>query len=137
MAYLALALLFNVIVSSVLKLFPRYGIEALQAIVVNYAVCVVTGVLFTEVHPFARDTFDTPWLPWAIAMGVVVIGIFYLMAWCTRTEGMAATVIANKLSLVIPVAFSMVVLGERTGIIKSAGILLAFPAVYLTTVSGN
>lgn len=137
MAYLALALLFNVIVSSVLKLFPRYGIEALQAIVVNYSVCVATGILFTGVQPFTGDTLSTPWMPWAIAMGMVFIGIFYLMAWCTRVEGMAATVIANKLSLVIPVAFSMVVLGERTGIIKSAGIMLAFPAVYLTSVSGK
>jgi len=135
--YLALALLFNVIVSSVLKLFPRFGIEALQAIVVNYAICVITGYIFTGIHPFTESTLHASWLPWAIAMGIVFIGIFYLMAWCTKVEGMATTVIANKLSLVIPVAFSMIVLGERTGIIKSAGILLALPAVYLTTVSGN
>lgn len=137
MAYLALALLFNVIVSSVLKLFPRFEIEALQAIVVNYAVCVATGFIFTGVSPLNPSTFHTPWWPWAIAMGIVFIGIFYLMAWCTRVEGMAATVIANKLSLVIPVAFSIVVLGERAGIIKSGGILLALPAVFLTTVSGK
>lgn len=137
MIYLALALLFNVIVSSVLKLFPRYNIDALQAISVNYAVCVVTGIAFTGSHPFTAAVLQTSWLPWALATGVVFIGIFYLMAYCTKVEGMAATVIANKLSLVIPVSFSMIAYGETTGLIKGAGIVLALPAVYLTTMSGK
>ncbi|MBX2907819.1 MAG: hypothetical protein KF744_17365 [Taibaiella sp.] len=137
MIYLALALLFNVIVSSVLKLFPRYEINSLQAISVNYAVCVVTGIVFTDTNPFTVAVLGTSWLPWALATGVVFIGIFYLMAYCTKVEGMAATVIANKLSLVIPVAFSMMVYGETTGIIKGTGLLMALPAVYLTTMSGK
>lgn len=137
MLYLVLALVFNVVVSSVLKLFSRYNVEALQAIVVNYAVCVATGIIFTGVQPFNVATLHAAWLPWALAMGGVFIGIFYLMAFCTKVEGMAATVIANKLSLVIPVAFSMIVYGERSGWVKTTGILLALPAVYLTTISGR
>ncbi len=137
MVYLLLALVFNVVVSSVLKLFPRYNIEALQAIVINYATCVITGVLFTGVQPFSAAALHAAWLPWALAMGGVFIGIFYLMAFCTKVEGMAATVIANKLSLVIPVAFSIVVYGEHSEWLKTAGILLALPAVYLATIAGR
>ena len=137
MVYLLLALVFNVVVSSVLKLFPRYNIEALQAIVINYATCVITGVLFTGVQPFSATALHAAWLPWALAMGGVFIGIFYLMAFCTKVEGMAATVIANKLSLVIPVAFSIVVYGEHSEWLKTAGILLALPAVYLATIAGR
>lgn len=137
MGYLAAALVFNVIVSAVLKLFPRYEVRPLQAISVNYATCVVTGFFATGAVPFVSPSGNSTWIPWALLMGVVFIGIFRLMAHCTKVDGMATTVMANKLSLVIPVIFALVVYEERLTALKTAGILLAFPAVYLSTRSGD
>ncbi len=133
MFYLIATVVLNVIVSAVLKMFPRFGINPLQAIVVNYCVCVPTGCIFTGSMPFNNATMSASWLPWVVLMGLAFIAIFNLTAFCTRVSGMTTTVIASKLSLVIPVVFSIIWYHDRAGLGKIAGILLAFPAVYLTT----
>ena len=136
MLFLALALLFNVLVSAVLKLFAKYEINALQAIVVNYCTCVLTGWGFTGETPLTLTSLQAPWFLWSVLLGVSFIIIFNLTAYCTKVDGMTTTIMASKLSLVIPVIFSVVLYRESLGTIKVAGILLAFPAVYLSTRSG-
>jgi drug/metabolite transporter (DMT)-like permease len=66
-------------------------------------------------------------------MGACFISIFNLIAFCTRVDGITTTTIANKLSLVIPVLFSVIALHESIGWMRIVGIVLALPAVYLTT----
>ena len=133
MFYLIATILLNVVISVVFKLFPKYNINALQAIVANYFVCVITGCVSTGHIPFTMAAMHVDWLPWAIIMGVSFICIFNLLAYSTRVDGITTTIIASKLSLVIPVIFSLLVYKEHATIAKIAGVLLAFPAVYLTT----
>lgn len=128
----------NVAISAILKLFGRYHINSLQAIVTNYCVCVITGCIFTGSIPFNQTTLQAPWLPWTLLMGVCFISIFNLMAHCTRTNGITTMVLANKLSLVIPVIAALIMYHEDASAVKVLGILLAFPAVYLVTkTAGN
>ncbi|GAA4459730.1 hypothetical protein GCM10023093_01250 [Nemorincola caseinilytica] len=133
MFYFIATVLTNVVISAILKLFGRFRIDPLQAIVVNYCVCVVTGCLFTGQMPFNTTTLQAPWLPWTLMMGVAFISIFNLMAYCTKVSGMTTMVLANKLSLVIPVICSLVLYNESAGAFKITGIIMAFPAVYLIT----
>lgn len=135
MLYLTLALLFNVIVSAVLKLFAKFEINALQAIVVNYCTCVLTGWVFTGATPVTSSSMQAPWFLWTVLLGVSFIIIFNLTAYCTKVDGMTTTIMASKLSLIIPVISSVILYNESLGLIKIAGILLAFPAVYLSTRS--
>jgi drug/metabolite transporter (DMT)-like permease len=131
--YLILTVLFNVLVSTALKLYPRYHINSLQAIVFNYIVCVITGILFTGIQPFTTTTLHAPWFPWTILMGIAFISIFNLTAHCTKVDGMTTTIIASKLSLVIPVIAAIILYHDALGLGKIAGIALALPAMYLTT----
>ncbi len=133
MFYLVATILLNVVISVPFKLFPRFKIDALQAIVVNYFVCVITGSLFMGHFPLQLETVHQPWFPWALLMGAGFISIFNLLAYCMRIDGITTSTIANKLSLVIPVLFSVFLLHEGIGIVKVLGVLLALPAVYLTT----
>lgn len=138
MLYLIATLLLNVAISSILKLYPRYRVDALQAIVANYVVCVATGSLFIGRVPFRMQDVHAPWFPWSVLMGLGFISVFNLTAYCTRADGITTTTIASKLSLVIPVLFSIYLYHEQAGIWRIAGILLAFPAVYLAArVSGK
>jgi drug/metabolite transporter (DMT)-like permease len=132
MFYLIAAIVLNVVISAMFKVFPRYGVNTLQAIVVNYCVCVVTGLVFIGHVPGGQETFHAAWFPWSLLMGVLFISIFYLLGYSMKVDGITTTVIANKLSLVIPVLFSLFMYNELAGIAKIAGILLAFPAIYLT-----
>jgi drug/metabolite transporter (DMT)-like permease len=132
MVYLFLAIFFNVVISAIFKVIPRYNINTFQAIVVNYCVCVITGLLFIGHFPGANETVHTSWFPWALMTGLLFISIFYLLGHSMKVDGITTTIIANKLSLVIPAVFSIIVYKEAAGIGKVAGILLAFPAIFLT-----
>ncbi len=133
MFYFIATILLNVVISVLFKVFPRYKIDTLQTIVVNYCVCVITGSLFIGRVPFHVAELQQPWFPWAVLMGAGFISIFNLLAYCTRVDGITTATISNKLSLVIPVLFAIAFFHEGAGVAKIAGIVLAFPAVYLTT----
>jgi drug/metabolite transporter (DMT)-like permease len=133
MIFLLGTILMNVVNSVIFKLFPKYNINALQAIVVNYWVCVFTGSVFIGNIPVGAATFHQAWVPWAVLTGVAFFSIFNLIAYCTRIDGITTTTVANKLSLVIPAFFSVLLYNDKMGAGKIAGLILAFPAVYFTT----
>jgi drug/metabolite transporter (DMT)-like permease len=133
MLFLIITIMQNVIISAIFKLFARYDINALQAIAVNYVVCVITGSIYIGHFPITATTMHTDWFPWALFMGSSFMPLFLLMAYCTKVDGITTMTIANKLSLVIPVIFSVFLYHEQLSAIKIAGILMAFPAVYYTT----
>jgi drug/metabolite transporter (DMT)-like permease len=133
MIYLLLTILLNTVLFIIFKLFPKYQINALPAIVVNYIVCVVTGSLFVGRMPIGNESIRQSWFPWALLMGCLYISIFNFVAYHTKRYGVTTTSVANKLSLVIPVLFSVMMYHDGLTWINIAGILMAFPAVYLTT----
>lgn len=133
MMYLLLTVLLNTFLFALFKLFPRWGINGWQAIVSNYVVCVLTGSVLIKKVPFSVASTQQGWFPWSLLMGAMFISLFNLIAWRTREDGMTTTTVANKLSLVIPVAFSFVLYGESISLLKVLGIAVAFPAVYLST----
>lgn len=137
MIYLLLTILLNTIIFVLFKLFPKYNINTLQAIAVNYITCVVTGSLFLGRFPIGSESIQQPWFLWAMLMGGMYISIFNFIAYCTRHFGVTTASVANKLSLVIPVLFSVTMYGEKLSILNILGILIAFPAVYMTTKAGD
>lgn len=133
MLYLLAVILLNTLLYTLFKVFPKYKVDTLQAIVANYWVCVATGSIYLGRFPIGEGSMAHPWLPWALLMGAAFISIFNLVGFVTRIDGITTATIANKLSLVIPVLFSFFLYNEQAGFIKILGIILAFPAVYLTT----
>ena len=132
MFYLLATILTNTILFALFKLFPRYKIDNLQAIVANYFTCVIVGSFLLGRFPVSMESINKPWFGWAILMGIMFFSLFNLIAYRTREDGMTTTTIANKLSLIIPVMFSSYLYADVIGVGKIAGILLAFPAIYFT-----
>lgn len=133
MQYLLLVILLNTFIFTAFKLFAKYNVDALQAITVNYWVCMFTGWATHGYQPFRADIQYEDWLLNALLLGGYFIFLFNLMAYTTAQQGMTVTSIANKLSLVIPVVFAYWLYGDSIGWLKIAGILLAIPAVYMAT----
>lgn len=132
MFYLVATILLNTVLFVFFKVFPKYKVDTLQAIVVNYWTCVVTGSIFMGGFPIGANSIQYTWLPWSLLMGGLFISIFNLLGYSTVKDGITTTTIANKLSLVIPVLFSLFLYSEKMNWLKGIGIALAFPAVYLT-----
>jgi drug/metabolite transporter (DMT)-like permease len=133
MLYLILTVVLNAYLLVAFKVFEHYKVDNLQAIVANYWVCVLTGSIFIGRFPLGAESLQQPWFYWSMLMGAAFISIFNLIAYCTREDGVTTTTIANKLSMVIPVAFAVWLYSDKLSVTKGLGILLAVPAVYLSS----
>ena len=114
------------------KFIQKYQITPFQAILFNYFTCVITGSIVNGKFPIQASTIHEPWFKYAILMGAMFISIFNLMAFTTQRIGVAVASVANKLSLVIPFIFSVILYHEKISILKILGILIALLAVVLT-----
>lgn len=114
------------------KVTERLRINTFQAIVFNYLTCVVTGSLFNGYFPITSSAIYQPWFAWALLMGGVFIITFNIVGFTTQQLGVSVASVANKLSLVIPFIFSVMLYNEPLTAWKLAGIVLALVAVYLT-----
>lgn len=133
MIYLIATILLNAVLFVFFKVFPKYNIDSLQAIVANYWTCMIVGSILHGSFPIGTQSLSHAWLPWGLLMGGMFVSIFNLIAYCTVKDGITTTTVANKLSLVIPVIFAVFLYNEKLTALKIAGIVAAFPAVYLTT----
>ncbi len=98
----------------------------------NYITCVITGSVVNGGFPLSESSVNEPWFKFALIMGAIFIMLFNLMAFTTQKIGIAVSSVANKLSLVIPFAFSLYLYNESSTWIKIAGIVIALLAVFLT-----
>lgn len=132
-----LALVLSVISSSLLmvifKYFERYQVNSLQAITVNYFTAAALGMTMGGAVPDVA----APWMPVAILLGVLFIIIFNIIALSSQKVGVAVSAVANKMSLVIPVAAGALMLNEPLGVLHIIGIALGLVAVVLVTFSGT
>lgn len=120
------------------KILERFNIPLLQAIVVNYWVCVITGSIFNGASPFTSSLVHESWIGWALIMGATFIALFNLIGFTTQQMGVSVVSVANKLSLVIPFLFSLYLYNEKATALKILGVVVALGAVALTCwPSGN
>jgi len=133
MIWLGLSILFSSILYVIFKLFTRFKVNTLQAIVVNYAVATCTGIYMSDNPVNLNEIKEAAWLPWALFMGLLFISIFNIMALTAQRNGLSVAAVAGKMSLVIPVTIGFVAYNETAGWIKILGICIALLAVYFTT----
>lgn len=141
MAFLILSILMNVGIFTAFRLYPRYGIDTFQAIVINYVVCVITGIIFVgNVGSFQSITFTEPWLVISLFLGCVFVGGFYLTAITTQRFSMTVSSVASKISLAIPVLFALFIFDIESKIFdvwNFLGLFMALAAIYLTSVKSK
>jgi drug/metabolite transporter (DMT)-like permease len=133
MIWLIASIILSTYVGIVFKVFEKFGIPNLQAIVVNYLVCVITGSVYLGFSPFTVTYFQKNYTPYAVLQGFFFFVVFHLISKCINQFGVSATSVANKLSLVIPVVMAYFLFADSISSIKIIGIVLAGLAVYLTS----
>jgi drug/metabolite transporter (DMT)-like permease len=136
MIFLILSFLLNVGILSLFHLFPKYRIDTFQAIVFNYIVCVITGLLFVGGFEPVLISEIRPWMPIALILGGIFIGTFYLMAITTQRYGISVSSIASKMSLAIPVVFALFIFDIESKDFNTwnyLGLFLAMVAIYLSS----
>ena len=133
MIYLLLSILASTIIFIIFKLFEKFNINILQAIVVNYCIAFTTGVLAYKGTITISQLPNLDWFYYTLVLGALFIIVFNLMAITTQRSGLSVVAVATKMSVVIPVLFGLLYYNENLGAIKLFGIGIALIAVYLTS----
>ncbi|MDX5420665.1 MAG: hypothetical protein LPK07_04640 [Hymenobacteraceae bacterium] len=138
MLYLLLSVLFSASLIFIFKLYQYYNVHTFQAIVVNYVTCILVGLCFPGGTDVLQPQILTrTWAYFAMALGTIFIATFYLMAITTQKVGVTAASVAAKISLVIPVLFSLLVLQtslKAYTILNYTGMAAALVAIVLSSI---
>ena len=137
MFYLLLTILANVGIFMAFRSFSLFKINTLPAIVVNYGVCVITGILYVGFDKVSNE-FDpeSAWFISASLLGLIFITTFFLMAHTTQVRGVSVASVASKMSLAIPVVFSLFIFKYAVSSLdlwNYLGIMLAFVSIGLVS----
>ncbi len=134
MIYLLLSIAASTLIFVIFKLLAKYGINTLHAIVVNYSVACICGLLAYNGTINIYEIFNANWFLGAVGLGFLFIGIFNVMALTSQRNGLSVASVASKMSVIIPVIFGVYAYNEGVGFLKIIGIILALFAVYLTSL---
>jgi drug/metabolite transporter (DMT)-like permease len=141
MLYLTLTTLMNVGIFLSFRSYSRPGINTFSAIVVNYLVCVLTGMIF-----YGRKLIENAsilsesWVLFPIALGAVFILTFFLMAITTQKYSVAVATVSSKMSMLIPVVFSIYVfklMDTKFDLLNFTGLLLGIASIILCSIRSN
>jgi drug/metabolite transporter (DMT)-like permease len=135
-----IVLLLSILSSSAIyiafKLFGKYKITTLNALIVNYFTAFILGLCLQN-QLSLNNLLEIPQKDWfygSMALGVMFILVFYLMVITTQKGGMSVVSVASKMSVAIPVLFVIAYYDEPLGLLKIIGILMALVSVYLVSV---
>ena len=137
MIYLLLSVLASTLIFLTFKLFDKFKVNTLQAIVVNYIVACICGVLSYESSISITSIMETSWFYGAFALGFLFIFVFGVMALTAQKNGLSVASVASKMSVIIPIVFGIYVYNESADLQKIFGIFLALIAVFLASVKSK
>ena len=135
MLLLLICILFNSYISIVFKLFAKYEVRVLQAIAINYFVCVLTASVVLGMPAVTIGALEKEWFIEAIVIGLAFIITFNLFAQTVQKFGVILGSIFQKMSLIAPTLAAILYYGESAGPIKVLGILLAIASIFVISLS--
>lgn len=131
MGILLVCILANISIAVCFKFFHRKEVNSFVAIVFNYIICGILGSIILGHVPLLSHSISTRWVPFGLALGLVFIFGFQIVALSVKYTGITVTTVMQKMSLVVSAAFAIVFFAEAAGPLKLTGIGLSVAAVLL------
>jgi len=122
------------------KLYPRYHVNTIHAIIINYAVCVIIGVVYSFSEIDVSNNIQSDWFPISIIHGLLFITLFYITAYSAQKIGVSITSVASKMSFIIPALVSLlIIIGDYNehSVFYYLKYLLAIASVFLSSYTKN
>ncbi|HAI37750.1 MAG TPA: hypothetical protein DCM40_06310 [Maribacter sp.] len=135
--YLAFSILFSSLIFVVFKLYAKYQVQTIYAIITNYFIACIVGLLYYKEPINVYDIPQKSWFWGSLLLGLSFILIFNLMAATSQKLGVSVASVATKMSLTIPVLFGVFFYREVLSLLEILGIILALLAVYFTSLKEN
>lgn len=137
MLYLALAMLFSMMISVIMRVSEKYTRSDVAMLAANYLACTVMGIAFTgiELFPDAEKLSTTIGL--GILNGALFLGSFMLLKWNVSRNGVVLPATFMRLGVLVPTFLAIFAFGEKPGALQIAGIIAALFAIILLQGKGN
>jgi len=132
MVYLICSIISSSLIFVIFRTAKNYSCNLTSLITYNYLSATILGLLLFQ--PFNTELVrqSTHWLPFGVLLGILFTAMFYLLGISSQKAGITVTTLANKLSLVFPVLFSLIYFNEQITTIKYIGLAGALFSVLLT-----
>jgi drug/metabolite transporter (DMT)-like permease len=133
MIFLIFSILSSAAIYVIFKYIDRIKIASFDVIIINYITASILGLLLSDTQADIFPIYQNQWFPSAVLIGVLFIVMFVVIARSSQIVGIAITTVSNKMSVIIPITFSILIdpLDQLTHL-KAAGIILAILAVFLS-----
>lgn len=131
MIFLLPAILSSTFIFVLFKLFPHFNINTYQAIVINYLTAGIAGFAVNDNYKLLSSIFSFKWIYFALFIGILLLLTFLLIKYSTQNIGVSITTVACKMSVVIPVAFSIIYDQEKIFLTKIVAMMLAVLSIFL------
>ncbi len=133
MHFLLLCILSSTGIFIIFKSTDRFRVPSFPVIVINYLVATLLGFFVNSGEVTLSSIRDSSWLPVSVIIGFMFILMFFLIAFSTRKAGISVTTVAGKMSVVFPIAFSIMIdPSDQLTLMKAAAIAVALCGVILT-----
>lgn len=129
MIYLFLCIFFSTMIFVVFRLLDRLKVDTLNAIIINYFTASLLGFAVSFRNGFVLP--DAAWVHMAVILGILFVLVFIAIGYSSRVAGITITSLTTKLSVVIPVIFSIYIFGEHINAAKITGMIMALMSVAL------
>lgn len=137
MGYLFFSILSSTLILVTFRYFERFKINSFNAIVMNYFTASVLGFLLANNEGNFQNSGVNDWFVMAVIIGIMFALMFNVVAATTQKAGITIASIAAKMSVVIPMVFSILYYREPVTFLKISGIVLAPIALTLTLVKND
>jgi drug/metabolite transporter (DMT)-like permease len=133
MIYLGLSILSSTGIFLVFRFLGQKSIPSFPVIIINYLTASILGLLINADRLRISEIISAPWMPISIIIGILFIVMFFIIAKSSGEAGISITTVASKMSVVFPIAFSMLIdPSDRLTLVKSVAVMAALTGVLLT-----
>ncbi len=133
MIYILLSILCSTSLFIIFKYLDKFKIDAFLVIVINYFVAASLGFILNYDTNYNKIMSEiSKWYYLAIIIGVLFILMFFVIGVSSRKIGIAITSVSSKMSVILPITFSIIYFSETVSNLKIIGIILAVFAIILS-----
>ncbi|MCT4638670.1 MAG: EamA family transporter [Bacteroidales bacterium] len=133
MIWIILTVLCSVFIFVLFRAIGENRVPLIYPIVINYFVGALLGIVtLSDINGVITE--GTPWMAVSVGIGLLFIGNFFIIGWGTKIVGISLSSASVKMSLLMPVLFSIIRYNEPVTEYKLAGILLALGALLFISI---
>ncbi len=118
----------------IFRYFSHFGVNNENAILINYLLAFLFGLLLNGKDILNIPRNDLSWIIPVVILGILFVVVFHIMARSTQIAGISISSVAGRMSVIIPMSFSILYYNEPLSILKIVAILMAPLAVFLVVV---